>query len=201
MTPPHVPPYAPWVILLGAVLTENMLLANFLGMCSYLAISREMKAAVGLGAAVTVVMTVTAGLCYVTYWHLLAPLGLEYLELIAFMLVIAATVQILEMAMERLSPRLYFALGVFLPLITVNCAILGGCLFLQIRNYNLIQSIFYGAGVGLGWWLAIVLLAGIRTKLQPARLPRGMDGPAIALLTTGILALAFTGLAGMLNIR
>lgn len=201
MTPPHVPPYAPWVILLGAVITENMLLSNFLGMCSYLAISREMKAAVGLGAAVTVVMTVTAGLCYVTYWHLLAPLGLEYLELIAFMLVIAATVQLLEMVLERLSPRLYFALGIFLPLITVNCAILGGCLFLQIRNYNLIQSVFYGAGVGLGWWMAIVLLAGIRTKLQPARLPRGMDGPAIALLATGIMALAFTGLAGMLNIR
>lgn len=201
MTPPHVPPYAPWVILLGAVITENMLLSNFLGMCSYLAISREMKAAVGLGAAVTVVMTVTAGLCYVTYWQLLAPLGLEYLELIAFMLVIAATVQLLEMALERLSPRLYFALGIFLPLITVNCAILGGCLFLQIRNYNLIQSVFYGAGVGLGWWLAIVLLAGIRMKLQPARLPRGMDGPAIALLVTGIMALAFTGLAGMLNIR
>ncbi len=201
MMPTDIPPYAPWVILLGAVIAENMLLTNFLGMCSYLAISREMRAAAGLGAAVTVVMTVTSGLCYVVYWRVLAPLGLEYLQLIAFMLVIAATVQILEMALERLSPRLYFALGVFLPLITVNCAILGACLFLQIRNYSLIQSVCYGAGSGLGWWLAIVLLAGIRGRLQPARLPRGMDGPGIALVITGIMALAFTGLAGMLSIR
>jgi Na+-transporting NADH:ubiquinone oxidoreductase subunit E len=198
MTPP---PYSPLVILLGAVFTENILLANYLGMCSYLAISREMRSAVGLGAAVTLVLTVTATLNNVVYWHVLKPFGLDHLQFISFMLIIAAMVQFLEIAIERFSPRLYYALGIFLPLITVNCAILGGCLFMVIREYTLIQSVAYGLGGGLGWALAIIALAGIRQRLQPARLPKGIEDAAIALIATGIMALAFTGLVGMLNIR
>lgn len=195
------PPYSPIIILIGAVFTENILLANYLGMCSYLAISREMKSAVGLGAAVTLVLTVTATLNNLVYWHLLVPLELEHLQFISFMLIIAAVVQFLEIAIERFSPRLYYALGIFLPLITVNCAILGGCLFMVIRNYSFVQSVMYGFGGGVGWALAIIALAGIRQRLQPARLPKGMDGAGIALISTGIMALAFTGLVGMLSIR
>ena len=198
MTPP---PYSPLVVLLGAVFTENILLSNYLGMCSYLAISREMRSAVGLGAAVTLVLTVTSALNNLVYWQVLVPLGLDQLQFISFMLIIAAFVQFLEIAIERFSPRLYYALGIFLPLITVNCAILGGALFMVIREYTLLQSVMYGLGSGLGWMLAIVALAGIRQRIQPARLPKGLDGPAIALIATGIMALAFTGLVGMLNIR
>ena len=195
------PPYSPLIIFLGATFTENILLANYLGMCSFLGVSREMKAAAGLGAAVTLVLTVTATLNYFVYEHLLVPLGIEHLQFIAFMLIIAATVQFLEMVIERFSPRLYYALGIFLPLITVNCAILGVCLFMVIRSYNLLQSMAYGFGGGLGWALAIVAMAGIRQRLQVARLPKGLDGPGITLIITGIMALAFTGLTGMLFIR
>jgi Na+-transporting NADH:ubiquinone oxidoreductase subunit E len=198
MTPP---PYSPLIILFGAVFTENILLSNYLGMCSYLAISREMRSAVGLGAAVTLVLTVTSALNSLVYWQVLVPLGLDHLQFISFMLIIAAFVQFLEIVIERFSPRLYYALGIFLPLITVNCAILGVALFMVIREYALLQSVMYGLGSGIGWALAIIALAGIRQRIQPARLPKGLDGPAIALIATGIMALAFTGLVGMLNIR
>ena len=198
MTPP---PHSPWVIFLGAIFTENILLANYLGMCSYLAVSKDMKPAVGLGAAVTLVLTVTATLNHLIYWHMLKPLGLEHLQFIAFMLTIAATVQFLEMLIERFSPKLYYALGIYLPLITVNCAILGVCLFMVIREYNLLQSMAYGAGGGMGWWLAIVAMAGIQQRLQVNRIPKGLRGPGITLIITGIMALAFTGLSGLLSIR
>jgi len=195
------PHYMPLVILVGAAFTENILLVNYLGMCSFLGVSREMKAAAGLGAAVTLVLSVSCTLNYMVNTYILVPFDMLHLQFIAFMLVIAATVQFMEMAIERFSPRLYYALGIFLPLITVNCAILGGCLFMSIRQYNLAQSAAYGAGAGLGWWLAIVAMAGIRQRLQAARLPKGLDGPGITLIIAGIMALAFTGLAGMLNIR
>ena len=195
------PSYSPLVILLGAAFTENILLVNYLGMCSFLGVSREMKAAVGLGLAVTLVLAVTATLNHLVFRNVLVPLGMEHLQFVAFMLIIAATVQLLEMAIERFSPRLYYALGIFLPLITVNCAILGVCLFMVIRNYSLVQSAAYGAGGGLGWMLAIVAMAGIRQRLQVGRIPKGLEGPGITLIITGIMALAFTGLAGMLNIQ
>jgi len=195
------PPYTPLVILVGAAFTENILLVNYLGMCSFLGVSREMKAAAGLGAAVTLVLSVSCTLNYLVNTYVLMRLDMLHLQFIAFMLIIAATVQLLEMIIERFSPRLYYALGIFLPLITVNCAILGVCLFMSIRNYNLAQSAAYGAGSGVGWWLAIVAMAGIRQRLQTARLPKGLDGPGITLIIAGIMALAFTGLAGMLNIR
>ena len=196
-----MPAYSPWVILLGAAFTENILLVNYLGMCSFLGVSRQMKAALGLGLAVTLVLAVTCPLNHIVYYRILLPLGMEHLQFVAFMLIIAATVQFLEMVLERFSPRLYYALGIFLPLITVNCAILGVCLFMVIREYSLLHSAAYGTGSGLGWMLAIVAMAGLRQRLQAARLPKGLDGPGITLIITGIMALAFTGLAGMLKIR
>ena len=195
------PDHSPLVILFGAIFTENILLALYLGMCSYLAVSRDVKPAIGLGAAVTLVTTVTTTLNHLVYWHILTPLGLEHLQFLSFMLIIAATVQFLEMVIERFSPRLYYALGIYLPLITVNCAILGVSLFMVIRNYNFMQSAAYGLGGGLGWWLAILAMAGIQSRLQAGRIPKGLQGPGITLITTGIMALAFTGLSGMLSIR
>ena len=190
-----------WVIFIAAIFTNNILLTNFLGMCSFIACSGQIKTSLGLGTAVIFVMVLTTMINYAVYYGVLLPFGLGHLQFIVFIAVIAAFVQLVEMFVERFSPKLYFALGIFLPLITVNCAILGGCLFMSIRKYNLAQSAGYGAGAGLGWWLAIIAMAGIRQRLQAARLPKGLDGPGITLLIAGIMALAFTGLAGMLNIR
>jgi Na+-transporting NADH:ubiquinone oxidoreductase subunit E len=201
MIAPQAPDIHPLLILFGAMFTENILLANYLGMCSFLAVSRDVKPAIGLGAAVTLVLTIASALNYLVYWHMLAPWELGHLQFIAFMLIIAATVQVLEMVIERFSPRLYYALGIYLPLITVNCAILGGCLFMVIRQYNFLQSVAYGAGGGLGWWLAILAMAGIQQRLQHSRIPKGLQGPGITLIIAGIMALAFTGLAGMVSIR
>jgi len=198
MNPPHVSPLA---VFFGAIFTENILLALYLGMCSYLAISRDVRPAVGLGAAVTLVLAISSGINNLLYWRILHPFGLEHLQFISFMLVIAAVVQCLEMIIERYTPRLHLALGIYLPLITVNCAILGVCLFMVIRRYDLVQSVAYGAGGGIGWWLAIVALAGIRQRLQTSRIPRGLQGPGIALIASGIMALAFMGLTGIIRTR
>jgi Na+-transporting NADH:ubiquinone oxidoreductase subunit E len=187
------------VVFFAAVFTENILLTRFLGMCSFLAVSRQLKTAVGLGSAVTFVLGCTAVLNWVVYHKLLVPLDLEYLRFIAFIIVIAAFVQFVEMVIERFSPVLYYALGIFLPLITVNCAILGVSLFMIIRELGLVVSFFYGVGSGVGWALAIIAMAGIREKMQRARLPRGLEGPGITLIIAGIMALAFIGLAGVLT--
>jgi Na+-transporting NADH:ubiquinone oxidoreductase subunit E len=186
-------------VFFAAVFTENILLARFLGMCSFLAVSRQVRTAVGLGAAVLSVLTFTSGLNWLVYRALVA-LHLEYLRFIAFIVVIAAFVQLVEMLTERVSPVLYSALGVFLPLITVNCAVLGVSLFMVAREYALPTAVAYGAGSGLGWALAIVAMAGIREKMEKrARVPRGLEGPGIALVIAGIMALAFLGLSGILT--
>ncbi len=187
------------VIFFAAIFTENILLARFLGMCSFLAVSRQVNTAVGLGGAVIFVLSFTSVLNWMVYNWLLVPLGLEYLRFIAFIIVIAAFVQFVEIVIERASPVLYYALGIFLPLITVNCAILGVSLFMIIREMGLFESFFYGAGSGIGWTLAIVAMAGIRERMQQARLPRGLEGPGITLITAGIMALAFIGLSGVLT--
>jgi Na+-transporting NADH:ubiquinone oxidoreductase subunit E len=129
------------------------------------------------------------------------PLGLEYLSFIIFIIVIAAIVQILEMVIDRVSPALYMALGIFLPLITVNCAILGAILFMQIRNYNFLQTLTFGIGSGAGWWLAIMLLSAIRKKVDVAPVPAGLKGPGITIITIGFMAMAFIGFSGMLNVQ
>ncbi|MHC4591815.1 MAG: Rnf-Nqr domain containing protein [Planctomycetota bacterium] len=187
------------VIFFAAVFTENILLARFLGMCSFLAVSRQLKTAVGLGSAVTFVIACTSVLNWVVYHKLLVPLELEYLRFIAFIIVIAAFVQFVEMVIDRVSPVLYYTLGIFLPLITVNCAILGVSLFMIIRDFGLISAFAYGLGSGVGWSLAIVAMAGIRERMQNARVPRGLEGPGITLVIAGIMALAFIGLSGVLT--
>ena len=186
-------------IFIAAIFTENILLARFLGMCSFLAVSRQVRTAVGLGAAVTFVLICTSALNWVVY-QVLVACGLEYLRFIAFIVVIAAFVQFVEMVIERLSPVLYHALGIFLPLITINCAILGVSLFMIIREYTLPNAIAYGAGSGVGWAVAIVAMAGIREQIQKrGRIPRGLEGPGITLIIAGIMALAFVGLSGVLT--
>lgn len=192
---------SPWVIFFAAIFTGNILLTYFLGMCSFLSVSRQMKTALGLGLAVTFVLTVTSALNFVIYNYILSPLGIEYLRYIVFIVVIAATVQLIEMFVERYSEALYINLGIFLPLITVNCAILGVSLFMVIRKYTFIQSVFFGAGSGLGWLLAIVAMAGIRERLNEERIPAALRGPGIALIISGIMAMGFVGYSGIVQIQ
>jgi Na+-transporting NADH:ubiquinone oxidoreductase subunit E len=192
---------SPLVIVVAAIFTNNILLSNFLGMCSFLACSRQIETAVGLGVAVTFVMTCTTMLNYVIYYHVLVPYELEYLSFVVFIAVIAAFVQFVEMFVERFSPKLYYALGIFLPLITVNCAILGASLFMVIRRYTFVQSAGFGLGAGVGWALAIVLMAGLRQKMGYSNIPRPFQGLAITMVITGMMALAFMGFAGMVTIQ
>ncbi len=191
----------PWVIFFAAIFTGNILLTYFLGMCSFLSVSKQIKTALGLGLAVTFVLTITSALNYVVYHRILEPLGIVYLRYIVFIVVIAATVQLLEMFIERYSEPLYINLGIFLPLITVNCAILGVSLFMVIRKYTFIQSVLFGAGSGLGWLLAILAMAGIRERLNEQKIPPALRGPGIALVITGIMAMAFVGFSGIVQIQ
>jgi Na+-transporting NADH:ubiquinone oxidoreductase subunit E len=191
-----------FTILFSAVFTNNILLTNYLGMCSFLGCSREIKTALGLGTAVCLVSAATSVLNWLVYTYLLVPFGLVYLRFIVFIVVIAAFVQLVEMVIERVSEPLYNALGIFLPLITVNCAILGVCLFMVIRDYTFGQAFAYGLGAGLGWALAILAMAGIRQRLaQRSRIPRGLEGPGIALIIAGTMALAFMGFNGMVSLN
>ena len=187
------------VIFVAAVFTNNILLTNYLGMCSFLGASREVKTAMGLGTAVVFVMTSTSVLNWLVYYGILVPLGLTYLRFIVFIVVIAAFVQVVEMVIERTSETLYVALGIFLPLITVNCAILGASLFMVIREYTLLTALGYGFGAGVGWTLAILAMAGIRQSMTRARVPRGLEGAGITLIIAGIMALAFMGFNGMVR--
>ena len=191
----------PLVIFVASIFTNNMILANFLGMCSFIAVSNEIETSFSLGQAVTFVLTATSVLNYLIYHYVLAPYNLEYLRFIVFIIVIAAFVQLVEMIIERYFENLYYSLGIFLPLITVNCAILGVSLFMVIRDYNLLQSLLFGAGSGIGWTLAIVAMAGIRKKLRRASIPKGLEGPGITLIITGIMALAFLGFSGIVKIQ
>lgn len=184
-------------ILVTAALTNNILLAKFLGMCSFLSCSRQISTALGLGVAVVFVLTGTIMVNHVVYHQVLVPLGLEHLTLIIFIAVIAGCVQFVEMFVERFSPRLYYALGIFLPLITVNCAILGAALFMVIDEYNFWETLAFGFGSGAGWMLAIVLLAGLRKRMGYSDPPGPFRGVAITMIVTGIMALAFMGFAGM----
>lgn len=189
------------VILIAAVFTNNILLTNFLGMCSFIACSGQIRTAVGLGTAVTFVLTTTTMLNFAIYHFILIPLGLDHLTFIVFIAVIAAFVQFVEMFVERFSPRLYFALGIFLPLITVNCAILGASLFMVIRKYSFTQSVGFGFGAGLGWAVAIILMAGLKQKMKYSNIPEPFRGVPIAMIVTCVLAMAFMGFAGMVSIQ
>ena len=192
---------SPLLILIAAIFTNNILLANFLGMCSFLAVSKQIDTALGLGAAVIFVTTATTAINYGVYHYILVPMDLTILQYIVFIAVIAAFVQFVEMFVERFSLKLYHALGIFLPLITVNCAILGVSLFMIIRSYTFAQSVAFGFGAGVGWTLAIILIAGLRQKMGYSNVPRPFRGVAIAMVITGVMAMAFMGFAGMVNIQ
>ena len=192
----------PLTLFFAAIFTNNILLTNFLGLCPFLSMSRQKKSALGMGAAVVFVMASTTALNNLVFYKILVPLGLEHFRFIVFIVVIAAFVQLVEMTVERFFPALYFVLGIFLPLITVNCAIFGASLFMVIRKYDFVQSLAYGAGSGIGWMLAIIAISAIREKLQKtAKLPRGLEGPAITLIITGLLALAFLAFSGMIRVQ
>lgn len=189
-----------WVIFVSSLFTNNILLASLLGMCSFLVCSSRMDTALGLSAAVVFVMTCTTVLNYLIYYLILVPLQLDYLAFVVFIVVIAAFVQFIEMFVERFSPKLYYALGIFLPLITVNCAILGAVLFMVIRKYDLAQSSVFGFSAGLGWSLAILIMAGLRERMGYSNVPAPLKGLGILMLVTGVIAMTFMGFAGMLTV-
>ncbi|SHD75769.1 Na(+)-translocating NADH-quinone reductase subunit E [[Clostridium] ultunense Esp] len=170
-------------------------------MCSFIGVSNEIPTSLGLGQAVTFVLTFTTMLNYIIYHNILVPLNLEYLRFIVFIISIAAFVQLIEMVVERYFPNLYYALGIFLPLITVNCAILGVSLFMVIREYTFLQSVGFAVGSGIGWTLAIVAMAGARQRIRRTKLPKGLEGPGITLIITGLMALAFIGFSGIVQIQ
>lgn len=194
-------------LLLKAVFVENMALAFFLGMCTFIAISKKIQTAIGLGIAVVVVLGITVPVNNLLYTYLLKEgalawagypgVDLSFLGLLTYIGVIAAIVQIMEMVLDKYIPSLYNALGVFLPLITVNCAILGGALFMVERDYNFAESAVYGVGAGLGWAFAIVTLAGIREKLKYSDVPEGLRGLGITFITVGLMSLGFMSFSGI----
>ena len=195
-------PVNPATLFFAAIFTNNILLTNFLGLCPFLSMSGRRRSAFGMGLAVVFVMTSTTVLNNIVYYKILKPLGLEHFRFILFIVVIAAFVQLVEMVVERFFPALYELLGIFLPLITVNCAIFGASLFMVIREYDLLQSLAYGAGSGIGWWLAILIVSAIREKIQKtAKLPRGLEGPALTLIITGLISLAFLAFSGMIKVQ
>jgi Na+-transporting NADH:ubiquinone oxidoreductase subunit E len=194
-------------IFMRSVFVENLALSFFLGMCTFLAVSKRVDTAFGVGLAMTAVQTVTVPVNNLIYLYLLAPgalawaglghVDLSFLSLIAFIGVIAAMVQVLEMTLEFHQPKLHRALGIFLPLITVNCAILGGSLFMVERSYTFVESIVYGFGTGIGWMLAIVMLAAIRERLKYSDIPEGLQGLGITFVVAGLMSLGFMGFAGL----
>ncbi len=194
-------------LLVKSIFVENILLAFFLGMCSFLAVSKKVENAVGLGFAVVFVLTITTPVNWLINrflldkgalgWAGLPEADLSFLRFIAFIAVIAAMVQLVEMILDRFSPALYAALGIFLPLIAVNCAILGASLFMVEREYTFGESIVFGFGAGTGWMLAIVSMAAIRYKLRYSNIPDGLRGLGIAMLVTGLMAVAFMSFSGI----
>jgi Na+-transporting NADH:ubiquinone oxidoreductase subunit E len=188
----------PLVIFFASIFTNNIALVYILGMCPFIAVSKTYKTALGMGISVIFVVTITALINWPIYWLLLVPLHAEILEFLIFIIVIAATVQFLEMFIEKFFPPLQASFGIFLPLITVNCVVLAVSLFMVLRNYNFVQTVTYSFGTATGWALAIVLMAAIKEKLLlNGDIPSGLRGPGITMIIAGIMALAFIGFAGI----
>lgn len=185
------------LVIIGAIFVNNIVFAQFLGICPFLGVSSRLETAVGMGLAVTFVMAISTLMTYILHYYLLVPLGIEYMQTIAFILVIAALVQMVELILKKVSPGLYQALGVFLPLITTNCAVLGIAILLIQKEFNLLMSVVFAVATALGFLLALVLFAGIREKLELEDVPSSMKGMPIALVTAGILSMAFMGFAGL----
>lgn len=184
-------------IIFTAILANNIVFAQFLGICPFIGVSKNMSSAFGMGMAVTFVMAVATAVTWLLQHLVLAPLGLVYVQTIAFILVIAVLVQMLEIVMKKTSPALYAALGVFLPLITTNCAVLGVAIIVAQKDFGFLHSLVYTVATALGFAMALALMAGIRMQLELSDVPRSMRGVPIALITAGILAMAFMGFAGI----
>lgn len=185
------------LLLLGAILVNNFVLVQFLGLCPFMGVSSKLESAIGMSAATTFVLTLASICSYLTFNYLLAPLGLEYLRTISFILVIAVVVQFTEMAVRKMSPMLHKVLGVFLPLITTNCAVLGVALLNINKNHNFVESAFYGFGAAVGFSLVLVLFSAMRERLAFADVPKPFQGAAIGMITAGLMSLAFMGFAGL----
>jgi electron transport complex protein RnfA len=187
------------ILFISAVLVQNFVLYYFLGICPFLGVSKKLDSAVSMGLAVTFVMTITAVASWLINNLILIPNGLGYLQIVSFILVIASLVQLVEMFIRKVSPPLYQALGIYLPLITTNCAIMGLALIAALNEFNFVETVIFGFGSGLGFTLAIVLMAGIREQLDLSDVPEPLKGAGIALVVAGIMALAFNGFIGMLT--
>ena len=184
-------------LIIGSIFINNIIFAKFLGCCPFMGVSKKIDSSLGMGMAVTFVITIASAITWLVYTFVLKPFRLEYLQTIAFILIIASLVQFVEMAIQKTSPSLYKALGVFLPLITTNCAVLGAAIMNIKADYNFIETIVNGFGVAVGFSLALLLLAGIREKLEFANIPNNFKGVPIAFVTAGLLAMAFMGFSGM----
>lgn len=184
-------------IIFSAILVNNIVFAQFLGICPFIGVSKNLPSALGMGAAVTFVMAIATAFTWLLQHYVLMPLGLVYIQTIAFILVIAVLVQMLEIVMKKTSPGLYAALGVFLPLITTNCAVLGIAIIVAQKDFGFVYSLVYAVATALGFALALTIMAGIRSQLELADIPRPMRGVPVALITAGILAMAFMGFAGI----
>ena len=187
------------LLIVSAVFVNNFVLARFLGICPYLGVSKKVETAMGMGAAVIFVMTLASVVSWCVHYYLLVPFGLEYLQIIAFILIIASLVQLVEMFVQKTSQKLYTALGIYLPLITTNCAVLGVSLLNIQKKFTLIQTLFYGFAASAGFALAIVIFAGIRERIELMDVPKPLRGVSIALITVGILSLAFMGFTGLVQ--
>lgn len=188
------------LIFFSAAIVNNFVLAYFLGICPFIGVSSKITSAFSMGLATTFVMTITAIVTWLIYHLLLVPFNLEFLQYVSFILVIASLVQFVEMFIKKVSQPLYRALGIFLPLITTNCAILGLALFMVLKDYTFVQSVVYGIGAGAGFTLAITIMAGIREELDLADVPKPMQGAPITLIVAGLLALAFMGFSGLISV-
>ncbi len=186
-----------FALMLSAVLIENFIFSKFMGCCPFLGVSEKPDTALGMGCAVTFVMTLSSAVTYAIYNYILVPFGLEYLKTIAFILIIAALVQFIEMFLRKFVPALYRALGIFLPLITTNCAVLGAALLNVQNEYNFIESVVYGFSAALGFTLAIIIFAGVRAKMTFANPPESFKGFPLTLIAAGLAAMAFAGFSGL----
>ncbi|MFR9627811.1 MAG: electron transport complex subunit RsxA [Rikenellaceae bacterium] len=186
-----------FTIIIGAIFVNNVILSQFLGICPFLGVSSKVETSMGMGAAVTFVMAIASAVAWLIQSYILVPLDIVYMQTIVFILVIAALVQMVEIIMKKVSPVLYQALGIFLPLITTNCAVLGVAILMIQKEFSLLESIVYAVASALGFWLAMVLFAGLREQLDLDEVPDAFKGIPIALITAGILAMAFMGFSGL----
>ncbi|MDI3280939.1 MAG: electron transport complex subunit RsxA [Bacillota bacterium] len=187
------------LLIAGSILVNNFVLSRFLGICPFLGVSQRLDTALSMGAATTFVLTMAGAATWAVQSYLLVPWGLGFLQTLAFIIIIAALVQLVEMIILKTNPVLYRALGIFLPLITTNCAVLGLAILAAGKGYNLVETSVFGFGVGLGFTLALVMMAGIRSNLEYADIPAPLRGAPIALITAGLLSLAFTGFSGLIS--